>query len=218
MPTESLGQFINKLDEIYYLTKKDKKDWPVYGKDGSEWDKDQSRYFVPIEEIHNKKSYGRLIIGTVYAETGNVNRINIFYNKQPIGRASVHKTLENGYVTIVDPTIKKEFRGRGYGVLIYEYVLNVLKYGVMSMHQQTPGSAAIWNKLAENPKYMVFGKVTKNKTTKIVPIAFSDQGRAFAVDSSESPVYNIDANKRIEVKNLYCVLRTKGSPIPVDKD
>lgn len=105
-----------------------------------------------------------------------------------IGAAHLDK-LDNGFSTIQTPTIKKEYRGKGYGIVFYTYVLDVLKKNIQSDTIQTPGSAMIWSLLARNPKYAVYGLTEAGKKIPVI----ADGMRLYVGDQTvyDSPDINI---------------------------
>lgn len=100
-------------------------------------------------------------------------------NLVQIGAAHLDKQ-KNGFTMIQVPTVKPEFRGKGYGILFYEYSLDVLNLKIQSDDIQTPGSALIWSLLARNPKYKVYGVDKKNKEVPVIP----DGKRLFVGDKT----------------------------------
>lgn len=92
---------------------------------------------------------------------GNAYRmIAIMRGKNIIGLANIEipRALHGRYWTINTPRIKPAYRGKGLGILFYEYAIKHKKMNIVSHDQQTPGSKMIWSVLAQKPDYQVVAR------------------------------------------------------------
>jgi len=76
--------------------------------------------------------------------------------KHLVGYATLMKA-GGKFWNVAGPLLRNDYRGKGHGILFYEYALNELYLRLESHTTHSPGSAMIWATLAKNPKYKVVG-------------------------------------------------------------
>jgi hypothetical protein len=95
------------------------------------------------------------------------NNPSIDKDSKLLGTANLNN-LSNGFSSIANPTVTNGERGKGYGLLFYKYVLDVMKKNLQSDDIQSPGSALMWAYLARDPKYKVYGVDAYGKSIPVI--------------------------------------------------